>query len=88
MGMFDWYILEEPEYDPNVWDKIQAAIEDKSLRPLNEACGYEALSSVNAIWSGLRNMAPDVVAMLGKMVVGLEPINKTAAWAKENEVED
>ncbi len=30
----------------------------------------------------------DVVTMLKKMVVGLEPLNKTAAWAKENEVQD
>jgi len=88
MGMFDWYYLEEPEYDPEVWDKNLAAIEDESLRPLDEACAYEAVSPVNAVWSGLRDMAPDVVAMLEKMVVGLEPINKTAAWAKENEVQD
>jgi len=88
MGMFDWYYLEEPEYDPEVWDKIQAAIEDESLRPLDEACAYEAVSPGNAVWSGLRDMAPDVVAILEKMVVGLEPINKTAAWAKENEVQE
>jgi len=88
MGMFDWYILEETEYDPDVWDKIQAAIEDESLRPLDEACAYEAVSPVNSVWSGLRDMAPDVVALFEKMNIGLELTNKSAAWAKENEVQD
>ncbi len=88
MGMFDWYILEETEYDPDVWDNIQAAIEDESLRPLDEACAYEAVSPVNSTWSGLRDMAPDVVALFEKMNIGLELTNKSAAWAKENEVQD
>jgi len=88
MGMFDWYILEEPEYDPDIWDKIQAALEDESLRPLDEACAYEAVSPVNAVWSGLRDMAPEAVVLLEKMNMGLELTNKAGAWAKENEVED
>jgi len=88
MGMYDWYILEEPEFAPEVWDKIQAAIEDESLRPLDEACAYEAVSPVNGIWSGLRDMAPDVIPVIAKMNIGLESTNKAAAWAKENEVED
>jgi glycine betaine/proline transport system substrate-binding protein len=88
MGAYDWYILEEPEYNADVWDKILAAIEDESLRPLDEAVAYEAVSPINGIWSGLRDMAPDVVAMLEKMTVGLEQTNKAAAWAKENEIED
>ena len=88
MGMFDWYILEEPEFDADVWDKIQAAIDDDSLRPLDEACAYEALSPVNVVWSGLRDKAPEVVAMLEKLNIGLEQTNRSAAWAKENEVEE
>ncbi len=88
MGLYDWYILEEPEYDPDVWDKIQAAIEDESLRPLDEAVAYEAVSPINGIWSGLRDMAPDVIPVIGKMNIGLEQTNKAAAWAKENEVEN
>jgi len=88
MGMFDWYILEEPEFDADIWDNIMAAIDDESLRPLDEACAYEAVSPVNAVWSGLRDKAPDVVALFEKMNIGLEQTNKSAAWAKENEVED
>jgi glycine betaine/proline transport system substrate-binding protein len=88
MGMYDWYLLEEPDYDADIWDKIQAALDDESLRPLDEACAYEAVSPVNAVWGGLRDMAPDVVALFEKMNIGLELTNKSAAWAKENEVED
>lgn len=88
MGMYDWYILEEPPFDAAIWDNIMAAIEDETLRPLDEACAYEALSPVNAVWSGLRDMAPDVVALFEKMVIGLELTNQAAAWAKENEIED
>ena len=87
MGMFDWYILEEPKYDPLVWDKILAAAEDPSLRPIAEAVAYEAVSPINGIWSGLRDKAPDVATLVGKMSIGLEPVNKIAAWAIENDIQ-
>jgi glycine betaine/proline transport system substrate-binding protein len=88
MGMFDWYILEEPEYNDDVWNQILAAVDDPSLRPLERACAYKYQDITKGIWTGLRNLAPDVVEMLEKMVVGLDPLNKTAAWTKENEVQD
>jgi len=88
MGMYDWYILEEPEYDADIWDDIMKAIEDESLRPLDAACAYEAVSPVNAVWSGLHDMAPEAVALFEKMNIGLELTNKSAAFAKENEIED
>ena len=88
MGAYDWYILEEPEYNKELWDKIIAAKDDPSLRPLSEACAYETLPIDKGIWSGFRDMAPDVVTMLEKMNVGLQPINVTAAWSVENEVQD
>jgi glycine betaine/proline transport system substrate-binding protein len=88
MGMYDWYILEEPPYDADVWAKITAAKDDDSLRPLSEACAYETLPINIGVNSGLRDTAPDIVEMLENMTVGLEALNKTAAWAKENEVQD
>jgi len=88
MGTYDWYILEEPEYDAALWDKITAAKDDPSLRPLDKACAYETLPIDKGINPSLRDIAPDVVTMLGKMMVGLQPINVTAAWATENEVQD
>ena len=86
MGKYDWNILEEPAYSDACWDKVIAAADDSSLRPISGACAYEALSPINGIWGGLREKAPDVVAMFEKMNVGLEPINVIAAWAKDNEI--
>ena len=88
MGMYDWQVLEEPEYNDGVWEKITAAREDKSLRPLDEAVAYQTLPINKLVWPGLEKKAPDVWEMLKKMNVGLEPINKTAAWSNENEVKD
>ncbi len=88
MGMYDWYILEEPTYDAAVWDKVGAAQEDDSLRPITEACAYEVLPVDIGINPNLRNTAPDAVAMLEKLTLGVQPINVTAAWVEENEVQD
>jgi len=88
MGAYDWYVLEEPEYNKELWDKIIAAKDDPSLRPLSEACAYETLPIEKGFHKSLKEIAPDVREMLMKMVVGLQPINVTAAWAVENEVQD
>ena len=88
MGMYDWYILEEPEYSDAVWADILAAIEDESLRPLDEACAYEAVSPRNLIWSGLNEKAPEVVDVISNMNIGLDNTNKAAAFMKDNELED
>ena len=61
---------------------------DKSLRPIDEACAYETLPIEKLAHSGLQKKAPDVVEMLKKANVGLEPINETLSWAAENEVAD
>ena len=88
MGMFDWYILEEPPYDEDVWLQLLDAVDDPSLRPLDEACAYEVLEVTKGIWTGLRDLAPDVVEMLEKIDVGLQPLNRACAWCNENEVQD
>lgn len=88
MGMYDWYILEEPEYDPDVWAKVSAAVDDESLRPVDEACAYESIPLPLVIHKSLRPLAPDVVAMLEKVTLGLERCNKTAAWCVENEIQE
>jgi len=88
MGMFDFYILEEPEYDSDVWDKVLAAKDDESLRPVDEACAYESLPVDKGFHKSLKEIAPDVHTMLKKMVVGLDPLNRTCAWCVENEIQD
>lgn len=52
-----------------------------------EACAYDSPPIDKGIWSGLREKAPDVVALFEKMNIGLDPINKTAAWALTNDVD-
>lgn len=88
MGAYDWYILEEPPYTDQCWEKVTAAREDKSLRPIDQACAYEGSPIDKIAYAGLVKKAPDVVEMLRKMVVGLEPLNETLAWASENDVQD
>lgn len=88
MGAYDWHILGEPPYTIQCWEKVTAASTDESLRPLDQACAYETLSIDKIAHIGLLKKVPDVVEMLKKMNVGLEPLNEALAWAKENDVQD
>ena len=88
MGAYDWHILEEPPYTDKCWEDIVAAVEDESLRPIDRACAYESFPMDKIAHKNLLKKVPDVVKMLRKMMVGLEPLNKTLAWAKENEIQD
>ena len=85
---YDWYVLEEPPYTPECWDKVIAASEDGELRPIDEACAYENLPIDKLSYAGLQEKAPEVVDMLRKMVVGLEPLNETMAWSSRNRVQN
>lgn len=88
MGLYDWYILEEPPYSDACWETVTAARDNKSLRPIDEACAYQTVPINKLAWSGLKDKAPDVYELLKKMNVGLEPLNGTLAWAKENDIQD
>lgn len=84
---YDWYILEEPEYDPDIWDDVMAAFTDPSLRPISEACAYETLPVDKGLHKSLKDIAPDVREMLLKMNVGSWPLYYVANWAKDNEIQ-
>ncbi len=86
VGQYDWYILEEPDFDQAVWNTINKAKTDNSLRPLTQACAYPNQPLPNCVHTSLRGKAPDVVEMLGHMSIGLERINKVLAWAENNQV--
>ena len=88
LGAFDWHILEEPPYTHECWENITAASRDQSLRPVDQACAYENVPIDKLAHKGLLRKAPDVTEMLKKMVVGLEPLNDTLAWADKSEVTD
>jgi glycine betaine/proline transport system substrate-binding protein len=87
MGKYDWHILQEPAYAHECWENITAAVEDESLRPLDEACAYEAIPIDKGVHKSLLTKAPDVVDMLEKMNVGLDPLNQCLAWSDENETQ-
>lgn len=88
MGEHVWYVLEEPPYNDACWKKIFAAIRDKGLRPIDEGCAYQDLPVDKVVHKDLVRDAPEIVEMLKKMVVGLEPLNKTASWAKRHAGEE
>ena len=88
MGAYDWHVLEEPPYSAACWEKVTAASTSKSLRPIDEACAYETLPVDKLAYDGLEEKARDVMEMLRRMNVGLDPLTETLAWADENEVED
>ena len=83
MGQYSWYVLEEPEYTAECWDEVMKGREDASYTPA-QACAYEARPIDKGMWIGLEDFAPDVMEMLKSMNIGLEPINRTLAWANEN----
>jgi len=88
IGAYDWYILEEPEYNDACWADITAAREDKSLRPIGAACAYETLPTNSLAWSGLKDKAPEVHELINNMNMGVDALNKTAAWSQDNNVQD
>lgn len=88
MGMYDWYVLEEPEYDADVWAKVAERSNDFELPNLTEACAYESVPMAINIYKSVRDDAPDVVAMLEKFNVGLDRCNKTLAFQMEHEINE
>ena len=88
MGMYDWYILEEPEYDADVWEGISAKMTDDTLPPLTEACAYESVPLPVVIHNSMEDLAPDVIEMLEEYNVGLDRCNKALAYQSENEIDD
>ncbi|PKB81517.1 MAG: hypothetical protein BZY88_06245 [SAR202 cluster bacterium Io17-Chloro-G9] len=87
MGAYEWTVLEEPAYTAACWEEVAKGQADASYTA-TEACAYETLPIDKGMHKDLADKAPDVVEMLRKMNVGLEPINKTAAWAVEAEIND
>ena len=86
-GAYDWYILEEPPYTDEYWEDILAGTLDEDLRPVDNACAYPSPSLDKIIHKGMLEKAPDVVEMLEKMHIGLNPIQDVLAWASENDIE-
>ena len=88
IGQYEWHVLEEPPYTADCAEKILAAVDDKSLRPLEQACAYETTPIDRLAHAGFESKAPELAKMLRNMVVGVEPLNETLAWAKDSQVEE
>ena len=88
MEIYDWYVLEEPPYDADVWADIMAASIDDSIRPLRDACAYEVFPVEKGIHPTLNDSAPDIVTMLKKMNVGMWPLYHTINWSNDNNIQD
>ena len=88
MGAYNWHILEEPAYSEFCRDELSAAANDPTLPPVDQACAYETVPIDKLAHKGLLGKAPELAEMLQKMNVGLDPLNKTLAWAQQAGVDD
>ena len=88
MVSYDWFVLEEPRYSAECWDEVSRVADGDGAQPAAQVCAYESIPIDKLVHSGLQDKAPDVFAMIDKMMVGLEPLNTTLAWATQNSVED
>ena len=86
MGSYEWTILEEPTYNAACWAEVSKGQADPGYTPA-EACAYETLPIDKAVHKDMLDKAPDVVEMLRKMDVGLQPLNVTAAWALDADIQ-
>ncbi|HEX6989495.1 MAG TPA: glycine betaine ABC transporter substrate-binding protein [Bacillota bacterium] len=90
MGALDMVQLEEPPYTEECGAVIQEALEGRvAYDQVGEAaaCGYQSYDVRIGAWSGLADLAPDVVEFLRAMEVGTDPVNELSAYMTQNEVE-
>lgn len=83
MGAYEWTVLEEPAYSAACWEEVGKGQNDATYTP-KEACAYETLPVDKAVHKDLIERAPEVVELLKKMNIGLQPINVTAAYTSQN----
>ncbi|MQG76459.1 MAG: hypothetical protein FI703_03920 [SAR202 cluster bacterium] len=86
MGAYEWTILEEPGYTASCWEEVAKGQEDNTYVP-TEACAYENLPVDKGVNRDLEEKDPAIYEMLSKMNVGLQPINVTAAWAMDADIQ-
>ena len=64
MGSYEWQILEEPPHTNECSERLTAAAQDPSLRPVDAACAYENVPIDKLAHRGLLSKAPDLADML------------------------
>jgi glycine betaine/proline transport system substrate-binding protein len=83
MGAYEWTVLEEPPYTEACWAEVAKGQNDIEYTA-KEACAYETLPVDKAVHSSMLEIAPELVDLLKKMNIGLQPINVTAAYTSQN----
>ena len=87
-AVYEWQVLEEPPYTTECWQQVTSAAADDSLRPIDQACAFPDAPIDKLAHKDLSRKAPAVVDMLRKMELGLDPLNGSLAWARQNGVQD
>ncbi len=88
MGLYDWYVLKEPEYNDTVWKKIQKEIDKEKPDAIDQVCSNKIFPLIKVVRSDFVKKAPEVVEMLKKMSFSLSDLNNIVAWMQQNNVED
>ena len=86
VDQYNLTLLEEPEYNAECHEMIQAAIQEEPYES-EVGCEYEALDVHSAIHAGLAERAPEVVEFLSNLFIGALPIGELEAWQAENDAE-
>lgn len=90
VGTYDLIQLKEPEYTKECNAAIQEVLKDKTadmskVTP-KAGCAYETIGIHKGVTAGLKERAPELVEFFGKMTVGTDALNKTAAYMESNKV--
>lgn len=80
--------LDEPEWTQECQDLLDELVEgDATQAPEEAGCAFPEGPVEQAIWPGLAEAAPDVVAFLERMHIGDEPMNEVLAHMELEDVE-
>ena len=71
----DWYPLEEPPYEPEIWDEVVRAAADPKGAPPEKACAFKQIHVHKMANRRLLDKAPDAAEMLGNMRLTPEIFN-------------
>ncbi len=85
-GGYDWQVLQEPTFSEKCWAEVIKGRDDKNYTP-KEACAYATQRTLKVSTKAFPQKAPEAAEFFKKMYVGIEPLNKTAAWAKEHDIQ-
>lgn len=82
----DWVVLREPAHSAS----CQRALEDAVVggAPPNEGCGYPRAPVDALARAGLDQSAPEAVALVRRMNLGVAPLTETLLWADAAGIRD